>query len=169
MIALALPFLLGVGMALPWPFAGAGMSFLPKPGGWMDKVKKGLGVFILLLGLYYLKTAYGIYQERIVDPAAVTASAKEAGEHGWVTSLEAGLRQAKAENKPVLVDFWATWCKNCFYMNNTVLKDEAVLKRLDGFVKIKYQAEDPGTSPTKEVWERFKLVGLPTYIILKPN
>ena len=34
-LALALPFFLGVGMALPWPIAGAGLSRLPKPGhGW---------------------------------------------------------------------------------------------------------------------------------------
>lgn len=168
-LALALPFLLGVGMALPWPFAGAGLSFLPKPGGWMDWVKKGLGLFILLLGLYYLKTAYGIYQERNVDPAAVTASAKDAEAHGWLTNLEQGLQQAKAENKPVLIDFWATWCKNCLIMNETTLKDPAVLQRLEGFIKIKYQAENPNLSPTKDIWEHFKLVGLPTYIILKPN
>src|SRR5204862_8159314 len=31
-IALALPFVLGLGMALPWPIAGAGFSALPKPG-----------------------------------------------------------------------------------------------------------------------------------------
>lgn len=166
--ALALPFLLGVGMAAPWPFAGAGLSFLPKPGGWMDVLKKAMGVFIILLGAYYLHTAYGIYQERNVDPAAVAASAQEAAEHGWETSLAAGLAKAKAEGKPVLIDFWATWCKNCFVMNKTTLQDERVLKALDGFVKIKYQAETPDVSPVKEVWEHFKLVGLPTYIILKP-
>lgn len=167
--ALALPFLMGVGMALPWPFAGAGLSFLPKPGGWMDWVKKGMGLFIVLLGAYYLHTAWGIYQERNVDPAAVTASAQEAASHGWETSLEAGLAKAKAEGKPVLIDFWATWCKNCLVMNETTLKDPEVLQRLDGYVKIKYQAENPSASPVKEVWEHFKLVGLPTYILLKPE
>src|SRR5206468_7063058 len=37
-VALALPFLLGVGMALPWPVAGAGLAALPKPGAWMVRV-----------------------------------------------------------------------------------------------------------------------------------
>ena len=40
---LLLPFVLGIGMALPWPFAGAGLSFLPKPGTWMTRVKYGFG------------------------------------------------------------------------------------------------------------------------------
>ena len=35
-VGLVLPFVLGFGMALPWPFAGAGLSFLPKPGKWME-------------------------------------------------------------------------------------------------------------------------------------
>ena len=48
---LLLPFLLGVGMALPWPFAGAGLSFLPKPGKWMEKVKYGFGVLILVFAI----------------------------------------------------------------------------------------------------------------------
>ena len=49
--ALLLPFLLGLGMALPWPFAGAGLSFLPKPGGWMKWVKYSFGVLILLFAV----------------------------------------------------------------------------------------------------------------------
>ena len=31
-LALALPFFLGIGMAMPWPIAGAGLASLPKPG-----------------------------------------------------------------------------------------------------------------------------------------
>lgn len=38
--ALALPFLLGLGMALPWPIAGGGIAALPKPGAWMVRVKQ---------------------------------------------------------------------------------------------------------------------------------
>src|SRR5205823_11487394 len=43
-VALALPFLLGVGMAVPWPIAGAGLAALPKPGAWMVRVKQVFGV-----------------------------------------------------------------------------------------------------------------------------
>src|SRR5262249_52060189 len=46
-IALALPFCLGLGMAIPWPIAGAGLASLPKPGMWMVRVNQAFGVFIL--------------------------------------------------------------------------------------------------------------------------
>ena len=50
---LLLPFLLGVGMALPWPFAGAGLAFLPKPGVWMNRVKHVFGALILVFAAIY--------------------------------------------------------------------------------------------------------------------
>jgi thiol:disulfide interchange protein len=50
-VALALPFLLGVGMAIPWPIAGAGIAALPKPGAWMVRVKQVFGVVIMATAL----------------------------------------------------------------------------------------------------------------------
>ncbi|MCX7009314.1 MAG: hypothetical protein NTY53_19050, partial [Kiritimatiellaeota bacterium] len=61
-LGLLLPFLLGIGMALPWPLAGAGLSFLPKPGGWMTKVKYAFGVLILVLAAYYGYEAFNLFR-----------------------------------------------------------------------------------------------------------
>ena len=71
-IALALPFCLGIGMAIPWPIAGAGLAALPKPGAWMVRVKQAFGVFILATAVYYGYEAYGIFANRWVDPSAVS-------------------------------------------------------------------------------------------------
>lgn len=167
--ALALPFLLGVGMALPWPVAGAGLSVIPRPGPWMVRVKQAFGVFILGTAIYYGALAYGLFSQRWVDPAAVADSVQEMLEEGWHASLSQGLQTARLEQKPVLVDVWATWCKNCLTMDRTTLKDPAVQEALDGYVKIKFQAEDPGLPPASEVMARFEGIGLPTYAILRPG
>ena len=156
--ALALPFLLGAGMALPWPLAGAGLSFLPKPGKWMVRVKYVIGVFILAMGLYYGHLAY----RGVVDVGS------QVDGEGWTVSLEQGIEQARRENKPVIIDFWATWCKNCVVMDKTTFKDPAVIERLDQYVKVKFQAENLGDPVTAQVLEHFGVVGLPTYVILTP-
>jgi thiol:disulfide interchange protein DsbD len=166
--ALALPFFLGIGMAIPWPFAGAGLSSLPKPGPWMVRVKQAFGVLILGTAVYYGYLAYGLFADRFVDAAEVSSSVEAKLKEGWHASLAEGLAAAEREGKPVLIDLWATWCKNCLTMDKTTLASPEVTAALSGYVKIKYQAEQPDEAPAAEVMKRFKAVGLPAYAILKP-
>jgi len=168
-IALGLPFFLGLGMAIPWPIAGAGLASLPKPGMWMVRVKQAFGVFILATAAYYGYEAYSIFANRWVDPALVASSVEEQVKAGWHPSLAEGLEIAKRENKPVLIDMWATWCKNCLTMDKTTLASADVQQALNGYVKVKYQAEDPDAQPAKSVMQRFDAVGLPAYVILRPK
>ena len=167
-IALALPFILGLGMAIPWPLAGAGLTLMPKPGPWMVRVKQAFGVFILGTAVYYGSLAYGLFSQRWIDPTLVTNSVQELIDDGWYPSLSDGLATAQTENKFVLVDVWATWCKNCLVMDRTTLKNAEVEAALSNYIKIKFQAEDPATSPAFEVMERFNAIGLPAYAILQP-
>ena len=168
-IALALPFCLGIGMAIPWPIAGAGLAALPKPGMWMVRVKQVFGVFILATAAYYGYQAYELFANRWVDASAVSASVDEQIKEGWHSSLAEGLDTAAREGKPVLIDMWATWCKNCLTMDKTTLQNADVRSALAGFVKVKFQAEDPDQPPAKTVMQRFDAVGLPAYVILKPK
>src|SRR5207237_6125084 len=168
-LALTLPFILGVGMAIPWPIAGAGLAALPKPGMWMVRVKQAFGVMILVTAAYYGYQSYELFANRWVDPAVVASSVQEKLKAGWHQSLAEGLEAAKREQKPVLIDMWATWCKNCLTMDKTTLENGDVRAALDKYVKIKFQAEDPDRSPAKPVMQKFDAVGLPTYVILKPK
>jgi thioredoxin:protein disulfide reductase len=168
-IALALPFCLGIGMAIPWPIAGAGLAALPKPGMWMVRVKQAFGVFILATAAYYGYESYSIFANRWVDPSAVASSVQDQLKAGWHASLAEGLDVAQREQKPVLIDMWATWCKNCLTMDKTTLENTDVQAALAGYVKIKFQAEDPDRPPAKPVMQRFNAAGLPTYVILRPK
>ena len=54
-------------------------------------------------------------------------------------------------------------------MDRTTLADPSVTAALSGYVKIKFQAEQPDEPPAKAVMQRFDAVGLPTYVILRPK
>ena len=168
-LALTLPFVLGIGMAIPWPIAGAGLAALPKPGPWMVRVKQAFGVLILVTAVYYGYLSYTLFENLRVDSAEVSGSVQEKLQQGWTSSLAVGLERAEREGKPVLIDFWATWCKNCLTMDKTTLADPAVEAALQNYVKVKFQAEHMDEEPAKLLLARFRAVGLPTYVILSPN
>ena len=171
-IGLALPFLLGVGMALPWPFAGASLTFLPKPGKWMTWIKYGFGVLILVFAAYYGHLAYNLFRtQRVATALGAThgPGGKELPIAGANQSLAKALEHAHQEGRLVFLDFQASWCKNCLAMEETVFNQAGVQKRLQSFIVVKYQAERPNEGPAKEVLDHFGVMGLPTYLVLAPS
>lgn len=156
---LFLPLLLGIGMALPWPIAGAGLTALPKPGMWMVKVKHGFGILIVLFAAYYAYLGVTLLPK--------TASGGHTTQEA-ISDLEMRLNDALDDRRPVVIDFWAHWCKNCLQMEKTTFKDPDVKKRLKDYHFIKFQAEDVGDPQIKAVLDRYNIPGLPAYVILKP-
>ncbi len=163
-IAAFLPFLLGLGMALPWPFAGAGLSFLPKSGAWMDKVKYAFGIVILIAALYYARL--GLKLLPASGTPADDAVAAEEADSLWLTTLEEAVAEAHETGKPIFMDFWAVWCSACMRMDRTTFRDPDVLERLSDYVMLKLDADDQRPS-TQYALERFVDVGLPTYAIVE--
>jgi thiol:disulfide interchange protein len=167
---LLLPFLLGLGMALPWPFAGAGLTFLPKPGRWMKWTKYAFGSLILIFAGYYAHLALDLSRNHHGVTALTTAHPGANLQAATADEVLAqGLLRGQSEHRPVFVDFAASWCKNCEAMDETVFRSTEVQKLLNEFVVVRYQAERPNESPAREVLDRFGVIGLPTYVVLLPN
>ena len=162
-LALLLPFVLGLGMALPWPFAGAGLSFLPKPGRWMERVKIGFGVLILVAAAYY-----GHLGVRLLRWTGTGSNQTVDATGFWLHDPVDAVAKAQASGQDLFVDFWATWCKNCLAMDRTTFQDERVKAALEPYVRLKFQAEDPSDPETKRVLDQLGVKGLPSYVILRP-
>ena len=163
-IALALPFVLGIGMALPWPFAGAGLKILPKPGAWMTKVSKLFGIAVLGFAAWYAYLAWNGFTE---VPAEAGDARKTAAIQESVSIPAPENFSLKELKRPVLVDCWATWCKNCSAMERTTLSDPKVKSVLKskGFTLVKLQCED--IAALKKQAGFGDVVGLPAFLIFE--
>jgi len=154
---------LGLGMAIPWPFAAAGLSFLPKPGDWMTRVKHGFGALIFVFAAWYGWLGWELMPGR--NHGEILAAARSDS----VKELRSALEQARRDGKPVFVDFWASWCKNCAAMEHATFRSRAVQKRLKDYTVVRFQAERLNDTTIKPILDEFGVMGLPTFVVLQPD
>jgi thioredoxin-related protein len=109
----------------------------------------------------------------LVLALAAPAAAADAAWRGW----DQGLAEAKAKDKPVLVDVYTDWCGWCRRMDRDVYAREDVRASLEKrFVPVKLNAEagDPASYRGKKFTSRslasgFRVTGYPTTIFLRPS
>lgn len=84
----------------------------------------------------------------------------------WQSAEAAALEQAKRENKPLLVDFGATWCKACEELDHLTWPDSRVRSEAARFVSVKVDATNEDDPEIKRLSEKYKVVGLPTVVVV---
>jgi thiol-disulfide isomerase/thioredoxin len=82
----------------------------------------------------------------------------------WSHDLDAAVKQAKASNKKVFIDFETTWCGPCKTMDEWIWTDADVAATLlSGYVGVKLDGDIE-----KAHVKRFGVSGYPTMVVLDP-
>jgi thioredoxin:protein disulfide reductase len=66
-------------------------------------------------------------------------------------------------NKPVVLDFWASWCVSCKELDEITFKDEKVIAKLQNFTLLKVDVTN-NTKDDKDIQKKFGVVGPPALI-----
>ena len=81
--------------------------------------------------------------------------------------VSGGRALASAENKPVLLEFGAEWCKVCKTLERDTFPDPGVRAEAQRFVAIRVDMGDDDDAPeAKRLRAKYALGGLPTVIIV---
>lgn len=96
-----------------------------------------------------------------------------APELSWIVNdLDAGLARARAEQRPIFVDFTGHSCGNCRWMESNVFTREPVRRAFQQLVLVRLftDGEGPVFERNQRLQEdRFGTVALPLYAILSPD
>ena len=102
------------------------------------------------------------------------SAASMAAESGWLTDFEAAKKQAKEENKPILINFTGTdWCGWCIKIEKEIFskddfkayaKENLILMEVD-FPEKKKQTDEV-KAQNKKLDKEFKIEGYPTIFLI---
>jgi thioredoxin:protein disulfide reductase len=140
-----------------WLFAGllvvGGLYLLlvARPGHeqpWIDRAMRAASAAVLIAGVLLVPRAHG----------------SGANELSWQPYDATSVERALASGRPVILDFYATWCLPCKELDEKTFSDPKVAARLNSFARFKVDLT--ASNPTTEaVRQRFSVVGVPTIAV----
>ncbi|HEY0867127.1 MAG TPA: cytochrome c biogenesis protein CcdA, partial [Fimbriimonas sp.] len=142
--------------------------------GW---IRRAVGLASIATGLWFLGSINGRPLGELdaflpPTPYPGQEALASADEAKWLDSYDEALALAKAEGRPIFIDFTGVTCTNCRWMEKNMFPREDVVQRFDRYILVKLYTDRPTESDRKNQELQQKLtqsVALPTYVALSPE
>jgi thiol:disulfide interchange protein DsbD len=161
-------FVMALGMGLPLLLIAMGArSFLPQKGVWMMWLQRGLGLVLIALAIWIVWPAISVLSgnqnqtsprtEKRISSDLVFQVVRSSEE------LERILQRAKAENKPIMLDYYADWCISCKEMEAITFTNPEVAKAMGRFVLVQADVTI-NSQQSQALLKQFSLYGPPAIL-----
>src|SRR5688572_8561689 len=98
--------------------------------------------------------------EAVLLAAAVAVSGPvEAASLRWFDNIDEASAVARTVNKPMLLDFWASWCASCKTMDADVFSSDAVVKKASSILPVRIDIDR-----RSQVARAYRVHGVPTLV-----
>jgi thioredoxin:protein disulfide reductase len=128
--------------------------------GWIDKSQANFRAFPVL------KSGAGI-AGLVLATFLVASVAMRGPGVTWNPYTEEILKEAQALKKPVIIDFYATWCTPCRELEEVTLHQPDVVQLAEkDFTMVKVDVTKGGNPYHEELLKRYNVKGVPTIVFL---
>ncbi|MCK5918874.1 MAG: protein-disulfide reductase DsbD [Cocleimonas sp.] len=149
--------------------------------GW-DRLWKAFGLIILVYGIILMigiakgnNSFFAPLKDRTVIQQVSGSSAGRAASESLaftivkdIKSLDLALENAAAQNKKLMLDFYADWCISCKEMEHNAFSDPRVIKALEGVVLVQADVTK-NDAQDKALMKKFGLFGPPGIMFFDTN
>ncbi len=96
-------------------------------------------------------------------------TAKPAEKIPWQSYAETQFQTAIAQNKPIILDFYADWCIPCKELEEITFQDQQVVQMSRQFVLFKVDITGGMSAEIDKLRKQFNVKGVPTIIFINPQ
>ncbi|MCI5071361.1 DUF255 domain-containing protein [bacterium] len=132
------------------------------------KKKLVFGVKMFWASLFFLALYIFIFPQVsvLINSKQKYAAAKHNNEIQWHSAKEPAFKQARAENKPLIIEFFADWCMPCRQMEINTFSDQNVQSMIgQNYIPLKVDATQPNKL-SNHMMRTFRVNAFPSIILL---